>query len=503
MEPHDNEYHEDLNDQMQSRLSKLERLRELNKDPFVNEKFERTQVLQSVHDGFGQLENQTVRVAGRVISMRAMGKATFFHLTDQSGRLQIYAKKDDLGEDGYELVKLLDVGDFAGVEGYVFQTRTGETSVHAANITILSKGLRPLPLGKEKDGQVWYGLTDVEARYRQRYADLVVHPDVRAVFEKRSKIIAVIRKEMHDLGYTEVETPILQPLYGGAAARPFSTHHNALDIDLFMRIAPELYLKRLIVGGFEAVFEIGKQFRNEGIDTRHNPEFTMMEAYEAYCDYPRHMEVFEKVICAAAIAVNGSYIFESFGHTIDLTPPWPRIKLYDAIKEHTGIDFGVVKDEPTARKLAAEAGVDMDGVTGYGKIVDEALKSKVIPNLIQPTFLYEYPYELSPLSKRNPLQPDMVQRFQPFINGLEMGNSFSELNDPIDQRDRFRMQLDARAAGDDEAHNMDEDFIRALEYGMPPTVGLGLGIDRLCMLLLDQRSIRDVILFPQMRPEDL
>ncbi|MCC6485799.1 MAG: lysine--tRNA ligase [Armatimonadetes bacterium] len=487
---------------MQSRLAKLGRLREMGLDPFENERYDRTHSLLHVHDKHEELADKTVRVAGRVISMRAMGKATFFHLTDQTGRLQVYAKKDDLGEEGYELVKLLDVGDFAGVQGFVFKTRTGEVSVHAQELTLLSKALRPLPLGKEKDGQVWYGLSDVEARYRQRYADLVVHPEVRHVFERRSLIISTLRDEMRRLGYIEVETPILQPLYGGAAARPFVTHHNALDIELYMRIAPELYLKRLVVGGFEAVFEIGKQFRNEGIDTRHNPEFTMMEAYEAYCDYPRHMEVFETVVGACAMVVHGSHSFESLGHTIDVTPPWPRLKLYDAIKEYSGIDFSQVQDEDEARRLAMARGVDVEEVVGYGKIVDEVLKSTVIPRLIQPTFLYEYPYELSPLSKRNPQRPEMVQRFQPFIAGLEMGNSFSELNDPLDQRERFQMQLSARMAGDEEAHQMDEDFLRALEYGMPPTVGLGLGVDRLCMLLLDQRSIRDVILFPQMRPEE-
>ncbi len=502
MDPNQTHFEEDINDQMQSRLAKLGRLREMGLDPFENERYDRTHSLLHVHDKHEELADKTVRVAGRVISMRAMGKATFFHLTDQTGRLQVYAKKDDLGEEGYELVKLLDVGDFAGVQGFVFKTRTGEVSVHAQELTLLSKALRPLPLGKEKDGQVWYGLSDVEARYRQRYADLVVHPEVRHVFERRSLIISTLRDEMRRLGYIEVETPILQPLYGGAAARPFVTHHNALDIELYMRIAPELYLKRLVVGGFEAVFEIGKQFRNEGIDTRHNPEFTMMEAYEAYCDYPRHMEVFETVVGACAMVVHGSHSFESLGHTIDVTPPWPRLKLYDAIKEYSGIDFSQVQDEDEARRLAMARGVDVEEVVGYGKIVDEVLKSTVIPRLIQPTFLYEYPYELSPLSKRNPQRPEMVQRFQPFIAGLEMGNSFSELNDPLDQRERFQMQLSARMAGDEEAHQMDEDFLRALEYGMPPTVGLGLGVDRLCMLLLDQRSIRDVILFPQMRPEE-
>ncbi len=502
MDSNQTHFEEDLNDQMQSRLDKLARLREMGLDPFKNEKYTRSHNLQQVHDGYEKLENQTVRVAGRVISMRAMGKATFFHLTDQAGRLQVYARKDDLSESGYEQVKLLDVGDFVGAEGFVFRTRTGEVSVHLQELTVLSKAVRPLPLGKEKDGQIWYGLTDVEARYRQRYADLVAHPEVRRVFEQRSLIIATLRDEMRRMGYVEVETPVLQPLYGGAAARPFVTHHNALDMDLYMRIAPELYLKRLVVGGFEAVFEIGKQFRNEGIDTRHNPEFTMMEAYEAYCDFPRHMEVFETVISACAEAVHGSPRFESFGHTIDVTPPWPRVKLYDAIKEHSGIDFESARDEDEARRLALQHGIDVEGVIGYGKIVDEALKTAVIPKLIQPVFLYEYPYELSPLSKRNPERPEMVQRFQPFIAGLEMGNSFSELNDPLDQRERFQMQLSARLAGDEEAHQMDEDFLRALEYGMPPTVGLGLGIDRLCMLLLDQRSIRDVILFPQMRPEE-
>lgn len=492
----------ELGDQIQARLEKLARLRELGLDPFENEKYPRTHKSQEILEGFETLENQDVSIAGRVISMRPMGKATFFHLTDSAGRIQIYARADDLGPETYELVKLLDIGDIAGVKGFVFKTRTGEVSVHAKEITILTKALRPLPLGKEKDGQHWYGLTDVESRYRQRYVDLIVHPEVRKVFEARSRIVSTVRSLMQQWGYIEVETPILQPVYGGANARPFISHHNALDIDLYLRIAPELYLKRLVVGGFDAVFEIGKNFRNEGIDTRHNPEFTMLEAYETYHDYPRHMEVIETLVSQSAQAVHGSMKIQSFGHEIDLTPPWPRIKLYDAIRERCGVDFGLAETEDQARKMAKAAGVDAEEIVGFGKIVDEVLKTRVIPNLIQPTFLYEYPIELSPLSKKNPENPRMVQRFQAFVGGLEMGNSFSELNDPLDQRARFEMQLSAKAAGDDEAHEMDEDFIRALEFGMPPTVGLGLGIDRLTMLICDQKSIRDVILFPQLRPQD-
>jgi len=489
-----------LTDQMETRLAKLARLREMGRDPFVYEKFARSHKLAQVHEEYDALEGTDVSVAGRLISVRAMGKATFFHVQDQTGRLQIYAKKDELGEQGYEIVKLLDVGDFAGVRGKVFRTRTGEVSVHAESVDLLSKALRPLPLGKEKDGQQWYGLTDIEARYRQRYVDLVVHPEVRKVFEARAAILATIRRMMQEWGYIEVETPILQPIAGGATARPFVTHHNALDIDFYLRIAPELYLKRLVVGGFEAVFEIGKNFRNEGIDTRHNPEFTMLEAYECYHDYPRHMEVIEGLVSESAKAVHGTCRIQTFGSEIDLTPPWPRLKLYDAIQQYAGIDFRKAECEADARKMAEDAGVEVEGVVGFGKIVDEALKEKVIPNLMQPTFLYEYPIELSPLSKRNPDNPRMVQRFQAFVAGLEIGNSFSELNDPLDQRSRFEAQLKARAAGDEEAHVMDEDFVRALEYGMPPTVGLGLGIDRVTMLLTDQKSIRDVILFPQMRP---
>lgn len=492
----------ELSDQIQARLEKLARLRELGLDPFENEKYPRTHKSQEILEGFESLENQDVSIAGRVISMRPMGKATFFHLTDPAGRIQVYAKADDLGPEAYELVKLLDIGDIAGVRGFVFKTRTGEVSVHAKEITILTKALRPLPLGKEKDGQQWYGLTDVESRYRQRYVDLIVHPEVRRVFEARSQIVSTVRSLMQQWGYIEVETPILQPVYGGANARPFISHHNALDIDLYLRIAPELYLKRLVVGGFDAVFEIGKNFRNEGIDTRHNPEFTMLEAYETYHDYPRHMEVIETLVSQCAQAVHGSMKIQAFGHEIDLTPPWPRVKLYDAIRERSGADFGQAETEEDARKMAMAAGVDAEEIVGFGKIVDEVLKTRVIPNLIQPIFLYEYPIELSPLSKKNPKNPRMVQRFQAFVGGLEMGNSFSELNDPLDQRARFEMQLSAKAAGDDEAHEMDEDFIRALEFGMPPTVGLGLGIDRLTMLICDQKSIRDVILFPQMRPED-
>jgi lysyl-tRNA synthetase class 2 len=491
-----------LTDQIQSRLAKLERLREMGRDPFTVERFDRTHALQEIHDRFAEMENSDVAVAGRVLSMRDMGKAAFFHIADQTGRLQIYARKDDLGDQGFEAVRMLDTGDFAGVTGFVFRTRTGEISVHARELTVLSKAIRPLPLGKEKDGHHWYDLTDVESRYRQRYVDLVVHPEVRRVFEQRAAILASVRRTMTALGYIEVETPILQPVYGGATARPFVSHHNALDVDLYLRIAPELYLKRLVVGGFEKVFEIGKNFRNEGIDTRHNPEFTMLEAYESYRDFPRHMEVIEQIVSEAAMAVHTKTQIEVFGQELDLTPPWPRLKLYDAIRERAGIDFAGAPDEAAAREMAEKAHVDVEGITGFGKIVDEVLKTRVIPHITNPVFLYEYPIELSPLSKKNPVNPRMVQRFQAFAAGLELGNSFSELNDPMDQRERFQAQLDAKAAGDEEAHVMDEDFIRALEYGMPPTVGLGLGIDRLAMLLTGQKSVRDVILFPQMRPEE-
>ncbi|MBI2302828.1 MAG: lysine--tRNA ligase, partial [Armatimonadetes bacterium] len=422
---------------------------------------------------------------------------------DQSGKIQVFANVDSLGEEPLELLReTLDAGDIVGVEGTVMKTRMGEVSVHATAVTILSKALRPPPLGKEKDGQSWNRLADVESRYRQRYVDLFVNREVRRVFEARSAIVSAVRRTLDGLGFLEVETPILQPIHGGAAARPFVTHHNALDMELYLRIAPELYLKRLLVGGFERVYEINRNFRNEGIDTAHNPEFTMLEAYQAYADYHVVMELTERIFCAACEAVHGRVQCRCGEHFLDFTPPWPRKALYAAVAEATGHDLrGMAGDEAAARRVAEEVGVYVQPTDGFGQIVDAILKKHVLPLTIQPTFIVEYPVELSPLAKRKPGQPALTERFQPFVAGLEMGNAFSELNDPIDQRARFEAQARRAQRGDEEAMPYDADFVAALEYGMPPAGGLGIGIDRLVMLLCDQHSIRDVILFPTLRPE--
>ncbi len=507
-------------DLVRARLAKLEALCELGADPFRNERYERrlqiagkaiepARCIPAV-EAYKQAEENlkveekvesSVALAGRIVALREMGKASFAHIEDESGRLQIYLKADQLSDGKYEIVKLLDLGDFVGVRGYLFRTKTGEITIHVEDIEVLSKALRPPPIGKQKGEESWYGLTDVEQRYRQRYLDLMANADVRRTFFIRSATIAAIRQFLNDRGFIEVETPILQSIAGGATARPFITHHNALDIDLFLRIAPELYLKRLIVGGFEKVYEIGKNFRNEGISTRHNPEFTMLETYEAYADYNDVMQMTEEMIAYAAQKSLGTTKIRFQGNEIDLTPPWKRMNLFDAIRTHAGVDFEPISDEEEARKLAKSAGVDASGIVGYGKIVDEVLKTKVVPHLIQPTFLIEYPVELSPLAKRDPENPRFTHRFQPFMGGLETGNAFSELNDPIDQRQRFEAQLAQKARGDEEAHEMDDDFLTALEYGLPPTGGLGIGIDRLVMLFTDSPSIRDVVLFPTRKPE--
>ena len=507
-------------DLIQARFTKLQALRETGLDPFKIERFARSAaVAGSVVDpprsaaviaafvraeeaaASGEAPPSKVALAGRIVALREMGKAAFAHIEDEAGRIQVYFKSDAMPEGQYEVVKLLDLGDFVGASGYVFRTRTGEITIHVEDLCLLTKALRPPPIGKQKGEESWYGLQDVEQRYRQRYLDLMCNPEVRRAFVVRGRTVAAIREFLNRRGFIEVETPILQQIAGGATAKPFVTHHNALDIDLFLRIAPELYLKRLIVGGFERVYEIGRNFRNEGISTRHNPEFTMLETYEAYADYNDVMCMAEEMISYAAEQALGTLQISYQGNQIDLTPPWRRVRLYDAVTEQTGVDFGVTSDEGEARKLAESAGVDTAGIVGYGKIVDEVLKTRVVPNLIQPTFLTEYPVELSPLAKRDPGNPRLTHRFQPFIGGLEAGNAFSELNDPIDQRERFEAQLAQKARGDEEAHAMDEDFVHALEYGLPPTGGLGIGIDRLVMLFTDSPSIRDVILFPQMRPE--
>ncbi len=435
-------------------------------------------------------------------------KAGFWDLYDQSGKIQILATLDNLGAADFEEHKTtLDAGDFVGIEGRVIKTRMGEVSVEATAVTLLSKALRPPPLGKEKDGQTWNRLHDVEQRYRQRYVDLFVNREVRAVFEARSRIVSALRGALDQRGFLEVETPMLQPIQGGAAARPFATHHNALDLELFLRIAPELYLKRLLVGGFERVYEINRNFRNEGIDTSHNPEFTMLEAYQAYADYHAIMELVESCLAACCDAVHGRLQVRYGEHELDLTPPWPRVRLYDAVRAATGRDLEAIEGDETARErearqLAGEIGVYVQESDGFGQIVDAILKKYVIPRTIQPTFIIEYPVELSPLAKRTPGRPAMTDRFQPVIAGLEMGNAFSELNNPIDQQERFEEQARRAARGDAEAMPYDADFVTALEYGMPPAGGVGIGIDRLVMLLTDQHSIRDVILFPTLRPDE-
>ena len=497
------DYEEELNELMRIRLEKLRRLREMGVNPYPYA-FKRTHRSREVLDNFDQLEGKRVAVAGRIMSKRLHGKAGFAHIADAHGRIQIYVRLDEVGEQKYELFKLMDIGDFVGVRGEVFRTRTGEITVKVQELELLSKNLRPLPVVKERvvDGkrEVYDPFSDVELRYRQRYVDLIVNPHVREVFIKRSKIISAMRRYLDDRGYLEVETPILQPIYGGASARPFITHHNALDIDLYLRIADELYLKRLIVGGFEAVYEISKDFRNEGIDRFHNPEFTMMELYVAYEDYTFMMDLVEEMIGTIAQDVLGTLQIEYQGQTINLEPPWPRKPMFEALEEATGYNlYG--KSEGELREVAGKLGIEVEAAWDKGKILDEIFKEKVEPNLIQPVFITDYPIELSPLAKRHRNDPNLVERFEPFVAGHEIGNAFSELNDPLDQRERFERQMELRARGDDEAQVLDEDYLRALEYGMPPTAGLGIGIDRLVMLLTNQPSIRDVLLFPQMRPE--
>jgi lysyl-tRNA synthetase class 2 len=494
---------EDYNQLIFQRKEKLKKLEEMGINPFPYT-FDRTHSSAEIKGRFSKLENKTVRVSGRIMSNRLMGKAGFFHIADMEGRIQIYIKKDEVGENMFDLYKILDIGDIVGVEGKVFKTRTEEITVVANKLELLSKSLRPLPIVKEKvedDKKVVFDpFSDKEMRYRQRYVDLIVNPEIRDVFLKRSRIITSLRAYLISRGYLEVETPILQPMYGGASARPFTTHHNTLDMTLYLRIANELYLKRLIIGGFEGVYEFAKDFRNEGMDRFHNPEFTQMELYVAFQDYHWMMQLTEEMIHNVAMEVIGSAVIKFQGNEIDLSPPWRRLPLYEGIKEYAKVDIADA-DEKELRKAAAALKIDVEDGWGKGKIVDEIFSELVEPELIQPTFIIDYPLEMSPLAKKHRDNPMLVERFEPIIAGKEIGNAFSELNDPLDQRKRFEAQMNLRAAGDDEAQVLDEDFLRALEYGMPPTAGLGIGIDRLVMLLTDQPSIRDVIFFPQMRPE--
>jgi lysyl-tRNA synthetase, class II len=496
--------HEDINVLMLRRREELEQLTKLGINPYpyeyARDAFSK-EIVQQFKDDAPQ---RSVSVAGRIMSIRRMGKASFCHIEDSQGRIQIYLRRDDIGIS-YDAFKLMDIGDIIGVRGFVFRTKMGEVSVHGSELHLLSKSLRPLPIAKEKvDEQgnkiVYDPFSDKELRYRQRYLDLAVNPDVRQVFIKRSKVISAIRKFLDERGYLEVETPVLQPIYGGASARPFLTHHNALDMKLYMRIADELYLKRLIVGGYDGVYEISKDFRNEGMDKTHNPEFTMMELYVAYHDYRWMMELVEGLVSNIATALNGTTTAKLGNHEINFTPPWKRITMFDSIQEYTGKDLRG-KNESELRAIAKELHIEIDPKIGAGGIIDEIFGEKVEPHLIQPTFITDYPLEMSPLAKKHRSEPGLVERFEAIVNGKELCNAFSELNDPIDQRARFEEQMKLRARGDEEAQVLDEDFLRALEYGMPPTTGLGIGIDRLTMLLTNQDSIRDVIFFPQMKPE--
>lgn len=456
---------------------------------------------QTVADALAQFaEGNEARLAGRITSLRGHGKAVFADLRDATGRIQLYIKKDLLSGDAFDLVGLLDLGDIVGVRGTLFVTRTGEKTLQVGEIAILSKALREPPLGKTKDGKHWYTLADVETRYRRRYLDLMANEESMRVFLARSRIVRGIRSFLDARGFLEVETPMMQPLPGGATARPFVTHHRALDADLYLRVAPELYLKRLLVGGFEKIYELNRNFRNEGISTRHNPEFTMLELYQAFADYRDIMTLVEELVVSLADAVLGSRTLHYRGREISLEPPWPRVPLIEAVRQRTGEDLSPEGGEASAVAAAERMKLQIEGPKTYAKIVDEAVKSFVVPTLFAPAFLIDHPVALSPLARKKADNPLLVERFQPYIGGLEIGNAFSELNDPLDQRERFEAQLAARGRGDEEAHRMDEDFITALEYGMPPAGGLGIGIDRLVMLFTGAESIRDVILFPQLKP---
>ena len=488
---------QDLGELLRIRREKLKALQDEGRDPFQITKFDVTHHTQDIKDNFDAMEGSAVSVAGRLMSKRGMGKVSFCDLQDKTGRIQIYARKDEMDEVTYDRFKKYDIGDIVGVKGEVFRTQRGEMSVRAREITLLSKSLRPLP-------EKFHGLTDKEIRYRQRYVDLIMNPESKRNFEIRSRFVAYLRRYLDDLGFMEVETPVLSPIAGGANARPFITHHNAQDIDMYMRIATELHLKRLIVGGMERVYEVGRIFRNEGMDTKHNPEFTTCELYQAFTNLDGMMDILEGILSGAAKEILGTYHVQWLGHEIDLTPSWQRVTMADAVKNVTGADFmACIGDADKGVELAKSVGVDMDGVAHtWGNALYETFDQKVEETLIQPTFITMYPVEVSPLAKRSPEQPALTERYEMFICGCEMGNAFSELNDPIDQYERFKAQAEKRANGDEEADMMDEDFVMALEYGMPPTGGLGFGIDRCSMMLCGTDSIRDVILFPTMKPLD-
>ena len=486
----------DLNQLMIIRREKLEKLKQNNKNPFEITKFDITHTSKEIIDNYEELEGKDVTIAGRIMAKRIMGKASFCHIQDGDGKIQSYVSINDLGEESYKQFKEDDIGDIIGITGFVFKTRTGEISIHAKEVILLSKSLRPLP-------EKFHGLKDTDLRYRQRSVDLIMNPEVKETFKKRSLIIKEIRNMLDEKGFMEVETPILQTIPGGASARPFITHHNTLDIDMYLRIATELYLKRLIVGGFDKVYEIGRNFRNEGMDIKHNPEFTCIELYEAYTNLEGMMNITEELIRRCANKVCGTGKISYQGEEIDLEKPFRRITMIDSIKEVTGVDFNTVETDEEAQKIAKDLNMEIDPIkTTRGDIIVQVFEEKVEETLRQPTFLYEYPIENSPLTKKCKDNPRMTQRFELFIGGREYANAYSELNDPIDQYERFLKQVHAREAGDEEANMMDDDFVQALEYGMPPTGGMGMGIDRLVMLLTDSASIRDVLLFPTMKPLD-
>ncbi len=485
---------EDLNRLMQIRRDKLKELQENGKDPFEITKYDRTEFSKDIKDNYSEYEGKDVSIAGRIMAKRIMGKASFCTIQDSKGRIQSYVSINDIGEEAYKAFKTFDIGDIIGIKGFVFKTRTEEISVHAKEVVLLTKSLRDLP-------EKFHGLKDVDLRYRQRYVDLIVNPEVKETFLLRSKILTEVKNYLVEHDYLEVDTPILNTIAGGATARPFITHHNTLDLDMYLRIANELYLKRLIVGGFDRVFEMGRMFRNEGMDIKHNPEFTNMELYAAYQDYNDMMDLTEDMIRTVSQKALGTAKINYQGTDIDLESPWKRITMIDAIKEVTGVDFNEIQTDEEALKIANEKHVEIeDSKQTRGYVINAFFEEFVEETLVQPTFIYDYPVEVSPLTKRKPSDKRLVERFEVFIGGREYGNAYSELNDPIDQKGRFLDQLKQREAGDEEANMMDDDFILALEYGMPPTGGLGVGIDRLVMLLTDSASIRDVILFPTMKP---
>lgn len=488
---------QDLGEQTRIRREKLAALQAAGEDPFLQTRFDWNATSQQIKANFDAMEGSAVKIAGRLMSKRGMGKVSFCDLQDRDGRIQLYARQDEMDEEVYQKFKKFDIGDIVGVDGEVFRTQRGEMSVRARDIVLLSKALLPLP-------EKFHGLTDKELRYRQRYVDLIVNPEVKRAFLTRSKLIRHFRDYLDNLGYIEVETPVLNIISGGASARPFITHHNTLDLDMYMRIATELPLKRLIVGGMDRVYEIGRIFRNEGMDPKHNPEFTTVELYQAYTDFHGMMDVAEGLISSAAMALLGTYEAEWMGEKLNLAPGWPRLTMAEAVKQYAGVDFGAISDDAEAVAAAKSIGVELaeSAEKTWGNALYQCFDQRVEEHLVQPTFITMYPVEVSPLTKRSPLDPRLTERFEFFICRSELGNAYSELNDPIDQRHRFEKQAELRERGDDEAEMLDEDFLTAMEYGMPPTGGMGIGIDRVAMLLTNSDSIRDVILFPTMKPID-